>query len=182
MPHSSHTRTPPADTRSAFTFRTARAALAGLAVCGALTLSGCVLTLSPPEHRARQYSNQFSTYSEPVRVRLREATIAVGDDRTAVYIALGTPQKRLIGYDRDEDSGFVIPLEFWEYSGYPSGDTEGRFVTLNNGGFAPPLGLSPYGKITVEFANSHVRSFSFNPDKNAQGGHNRSMKVPSNPH
>lgn len=168
---------------SLFAFRTRP--LLRLLPLGALLLlvSGCAMMLSPPKHRANQYARHFATYPEPVQARLRVATIAPGDDRTAVYIALGRPQNTRIGYDREASTGKGIAIEYWEYSGYPIDDVEGRFMTLNNGGFASPLGLNPYGKVTVEFADSLVRSFRYDPDEEvATANSDRNMAVPANPH
>lgn len=151
-----------------------------LAVC--LLASGCLLTLSPPEHRARQYSTEFSAYPDDVQTRLRAATIAIGDDRTAVYIALGKPQASRIGYDRSEETGDVINIEFWEYSGYPTGEAEGQFVTLNNGGFAAPFSMTPYGKLVVRFADARVCEYSYDPTQDASGNGGSQMMVPPDPH
>jgi hypothetical protein len=43
------------------------------------------------EHRARQYSRDFTALPPSTQERLRRATIARGDGPRAVYIALGSP-------------------------------------------------------------------------------------------
>lgn len=144
--------------------------------------SGCTLTLSPPEHRARQYSAEFAAYPPEMQERLRGAAIATGDGRTAVYIALGKPQATRIGYGRNETTGKAINLEYWEYSGYPTGKKEGQFVTLNNGGFASPLGVKPYGKIVIRFAEARVLDYSYDAAQEAAGNGGGAMAVPPQPH
>lgn len=144
-------------------------------------LSGCAVTLNPPDHRAKQYSGEFENYTDETRQRLREATVAVGDDRMAVYIALGTPHNRSLGYERNKESGKVVQIEIWEYAGYPAGEIEGRFVTLNNGGFASPIRFSAYGKVKITFADNALRSYSHDPAKDPQGQPDRTMALPSQP-
>lgn len=156
--------------------------LCALLALAALFSGGCALTLSPPEHRAQQYSNAFNTYDAQTKERLRAATIAPGDDRTAVYIALGNPQRRRIGYDREPQTGEMLVLEFWDYSGYPTGKREGQFMTLSNGGFASPLGTRPYGKATVEFSDGLVRRYSHDPEQNVPDRSGRQMALPPEPH
>ena len=100
-----------------------------LLITAALLLAGggCAMTLSPPAHRANQYSTHFAAYPDEVQTRLRVATIAIGDDRTAVYIALGKPQATRVGYNRDKATGKAIAIELWDYSGYPIDGIDGRF-------------------------------------------------------
>lgn len=148
----------------------------------ALLGGGCVMSLSPPEHRASQYSTQFDSYDAPTQERLRDATIAIGDDRTAVYIALGKPQRRRIGYGRNPANSATVLLEYWDYSGYPSGLREGQFTLLNNGGFASPLGTSAHGRVTIEFADSLVRHYSHDPNQNVPDRGSWQMFVPDDPH
>lgn len=151
-------------------------------LCLAALVGGCALTFSPPEHRAQQYSTAFGSYPAQTQERLRAAAIATGDDRTAVYIALGNPHKRRMGYGRDATTGALVLLEYWDYSGYPTLEREGQFVTLNNGGFASPLADQSYGKVTVEFADARVRSYVYDPDSAVSVHYGGQMSVPRDPH
>lgn len=144
---------------------------------------GCALTLKPTEHRAQQYSTHFDSYDAPTKERLREAVIAVGDDRAAVYIALGKPQQRRMGYDRHPVSNAVILLEYWDYSGQPDdSQRKGQFTTLNNGSFASPFSSRPYGVVSVEFADGLVRNYVYDPDRNVTDFNSRLMFIPPDPH
>jgi hypothetical protein len=96
-------------------------------------LVGSILLVSCsgiPAHRAAQCRDAFDFWDEPTRTRLLDARAQVGDTRTMVYIAFGTPLKAPTLTDD------TPPLEHWEYLTYET-------VPAFPAGADTPLSSSP---------------------------------------
>jgi len=130
-----------------------RSFLTLLALLALVGLGGCGST---QEHRARQYSGAFGAMPEAQQQRVLRGTIAEGDSRKAVYIALGPPQAQR----------FVAGIEIWEYlakkapaaTAFTSGD-EDRFITPNSDEWKT-TGRNP-GYLAIEFEDDHLSLWDY---------------------
>jgi hypothetical protein len=79
-----------------------------LALCSVAMLSAC----STVATRIEEHKSFFSSLPAPVRARLSEGEVRLGDNQTMVYIAMGQPDERVLSTTADGE------LSVWHYRYY----------------------------------------------------------------
>jgi hypothetical protein len=131
-----------------------RAATLSLAT-GALVLTSC----STPQTRISDHPDLYQTLSHRDQALVGQGQVRIGMPRTAVWLAWGSPDRKIVG---NMGGG---PTETWIYSyyaTYPYYPPYGPWAPWDDPfyySYIPPSILYP-GKV-VTFANGRVASFQY---------------------
>ncbi len=80
-----------------------------LAACLALALSGCMTAAELRAERISKNQGLFLQLDAATQSRVSQGLIAIGDSPSAVWLALGEPNKRV------SDTTAVATVEVWQY-------------------------------------------------------------------
>jgi|SRR5882724_766581 len=131
-----------------------RAATLSLAT-GALVLTSC----STPQTRISDHPDLYQTLSHRDRALVGQGQVRIGMPRTAVWLAWGSPDRKIVG---NMGGG---PTEIWIYSyyaTYPYYPPYGPWAPWDDPfyySYIPPS--IPYPGKVVTFANGRVASFQY---------------------
>jgi len=131
-----------------------RAATLSLAT-GALVLTSC----STPQTRISDHPDLYQTLSHRDRALVGQGQVRIGMPRTAVWLAWGSPDRKIVG---NMGGG---PTETWIYSyyaTYPYYPPYGPWAPWDDPfyySYIPPS--IPYPGKVVTFANGRVASFQY---------------------
>ena len=141
---------------------------------GSLTTLSCMV--ATPQWRIERNTSLYHSLPDKHREMASRGTITKGMSQPAVYLALGTPSRKIRGFRNNAsferwDYTRLQPHfhhSFHTYHGYGSGRHGSRYHGF---GFSPSIGYLPSRSASVTFQNGLVESWEFLDPRNSSHLH-----------